>query len=67
MSCALNKGRSFLLTAGFFYLQLVFVASGQLAWSFLITVEIRFGLSCLRSKVGLVFFTCGLPPAPAGN
>ena len=32
----------------FFYLRLVFVAYGQLAWSLLLTGEIRFGLFCLR-------------------
>ena len=38
------KGRSFLLMAKSFSSRLVFVADGQLAWSFLLTVEIRFGL-----------------------
>ena len=44
------------------HLRLVFVAYGQLSWSFLLRVEIRFGLFCLRWKIGLVFFTYGSPP-----
>ena len=47
----------FHLKLGIFYLRLVFVAYGQLAWSSLLTVEIRFGLVCLRWKIGLVFLT----------
>ena len=38
----------FYLQVSLFYLRLVFVAYGQLAWSFLLTAENRFGLSCLR-------------------
>ena len=37
-------GRSFYLRVSCFYLRLVFVAYGQLAWSGLLTVEIQFGL-----------------------
>ena len=43
-----RRGGSFLLTGKSFYLQLVFVAYSQLAWSFLLTVEFRFGLFCLQ-------------------
>ena len=49
----------FYLRVSLFYLRLVFVAYGQLAWSFLLTVEIWFGLFRLRWKIGLVFFTYG--------
>ena len=31
-------------------------AYGQLSWSVVLMVEIRFGLSCLQWKIGLVFF-----------
>ena len=41
--------RSFLLTVGLCYLR----------WSFLLTVEIRFGLFYLRLKFGLVFLAYG--------
>ena len=34
----------FYLRLSLFYSRLVFVAYGELAWSFLLTVEIRFGL-----------------------
>ena len=51
----------FYLRLGPFCLRLVFVAYGQLAWSFLITVEFRFGLFYLRSKIGLVFLLT-VPP-----
>ena len=51
----------FYLRVSLLYLRLVFVAYGQLAWSFLLTVEIRFGLFCLRWKIGLVFLTYGFP------
>ena len=65
-------GRSFYLRVSLFYLRLVFVAYGQLAWSFLLTVwsflltvEIRFGLFYLRfpplRKLGLLFFAYGSP------
>ena len=55
-----NKGVGlFYLRVSLFCLRLVFVAYGQLAWSFLLTVEIWFGLFCLRWKIGLVFFTYG--------
>ena len=46
-----------------FYLRLVFVAYGQLAWSFLLTVEIRFGLLCLRWKP-VWSFLLTVPPWP---
>ena len=45
-------GGSFLLTARSFLLT---VGLCHLRWSFLLTVEIRFGLFCLRLKFGLVF------------
>ena len=54
-----NRVGLFYLRVIFFYVRLVFVAYGQLAWSLLLTVEIRFGLLCLRWKIGLVFFTYG--------
>ena len=43
--------------------RLVFVAYGQLAWSFLLTVEIRFGLLCLRWK-SVWSFLLTVPPWP---
>ena len=49
-------GGSFLLTARSFLLT---VSLCYLRWSFLLTVEIRFGLFCLRWKFGLVFFAYG--------
>ena len=45
----LLTARSFLLTVGLYYLR----------WSFLLTVEIRFGLVYLRLKFGLVLFAYG--------
>ena len=57
----LNRVGLFYLRVSLFYLRLVFVTYGQLAWSFLLMVEIRFGLFCLRWKIGLVFFTYGSP------
>ena len=52
-------GGLFYLRLGLFYLRLVFVTYGGLfcygwnsVWSFLLTVEIRFGLVCLRRKIG---------------
>ena len=45
-----------------FLLTLVFVAYGQLAWSFLLPVETRFGLYGGKS-IGLVFFAYGSPPS----
>ena len=52
-SCDTLGRAAFLLSSK---LRLVFVAYGQLAWPFLLTVDIRFGLFCLRFKIGLVFF-----------
>ena len=49
-------GGSFLLTARSFLLA---VGLCYLRWSFLLTVEIRFGLFHLRLKFGLVFFAYG--------
>ena len=54
------------LRLGLFCLRLVFVAYGNLVWSFLLTVEIWFGLLCLRWKICLVFFTYR-PPPPSKN
>ena len=66
-------GMSLLLTGKFFCLRLVFVAYGQLAWSFLLTVcsfllmvEIRFGLftygsACPEVRFGL--FCLRFPPS----
>ena len=65
----------FNLRLGHFYLRLVFVAYGNLLGSFLLTVqirfgllgsslltvEIRFGLLCSRRKIGLVFCVRFLP------
>ena len=51
-----KKGGSFLLTARSLLLT---VGLCYLRWSFLLTVEIRFGLFCLRWKIGLVFFAYG--------
>ena len=70
----------FYLRVSLFYLRLVFVAYGQLAWSFLLTVEIgfvflltvenRLGLFYLRfppvRKLGLVFFAYGSPGPEIG-
>ena len=51
---------------GLFCLRLVFVAYGNLVWSFLLTVENRFGLFYLRfpprPEIGLVFSAYGSPP-----
>ena len=52
----------FYLWSGFFTYGLVFVAYGKLAWSFLLTVEIRFGLSCLRWKFAFDFYFWFTPP-----
>ena len=56
----------FLLVVRFLLLTvlLVFVSYGRLVWSLLLTVEIQFGLSCLRWKIGLVFY---LQVPPSGN
>ena len=54
-------GRSSYLRVSLFYLRLVFVAYGHLAWSFLLTVDLRFGLFCSRWKLGFVFFAYGFP------
>ena len=51
-----QKGGSFLLTARSFLLT---VGLCYLRWSFLLTVEIRFGLFYLRLKFDLVFFAYG--------
>ena len=55
-------GRSLLLTVKSFFVYgwsvLLMVSS---VWSLLLTVEIRFGLFCLRWKIGLVFFAYGSP------
>ena len=62
MSCSFlqyaleNGGGSFLLTARSFLLT---VGLCYLRWSFLLTVEIWFGLVYLRLKFGLVFFAYG--------
>ena len=53
------------LRLGLFYLRFVFVAYGNLVWSFLLAVEILFGLFCLRWRLGVVFLLT-LPP-PSGN
>ena len=53
----------FYLRLSLFYLRLVFVAYGQLAWSFLLTVEIRFGLLSLRWK-SVWSFLLTVPPWP---
>ena len=53
---------------GLFYLRLVlFAYSWSLlltvnpVWSFLLAVELRFGLFCLQWRIGLIFFTYGSP------
>ena len=56
----------FYLQLGLFCLQLVFVAYGNLVWSFLLAVEIWFGLFCLRLKIGLVFFAYRSPRPEIG-
>ena len=70
----------FYLRLGLFYLRLVFVAYGQLAWSSLLTVEIRFGRSAYGGnsvwsflltvpparKLGFVFFAYGSPRPEIG-
>ena len=45
------------LRLSLFYLRLVFVTYGELAWSFLLTVEIRFGLFLLtvENRFGLFY------------
>ena len=50
----------FLLTVGRF-------AYGKSVWSLLLTIEIRFGLFCLRWKIGLVFFAYGSPGPEIGS
>ena len=76
----LKKGGSFYLQLGIFYLQLVLATYGQLAWSFLLTVEIWFGLSAYGGKsvwsflhtvppvrkLGLVIFPYGSPRPEIG-
>ena len=63
-SCRSNcGGRGISIRVGLFYLRvslvylrLVFVAYGQLAWSSLLTVEIRFGLFAYgRNRFGLFY------------
>ena len=55
----------FLLTVRFFYLRLVFVVYGQLAWSFSFTVEIRLGLFAYGAKSVRFLFIVSLPsPRP---
>ena len=44
-------------------MRLVFVAYGQLAWSFLLTVEIRFGLFAYGGK-SVWSFLLTVPPCP---
>ena len=61
----MTLGRSFLLTVGLFVVRFVFVTYGQLAWSFLLMVEVWFGLLCLRWKIGSVLLrTVNPPPSP---
>ena len=49
----------FHLRSGLSYFRLVLVADENLAWSFLLTVELWFGLLSIQWKIGLVFFTYG--------
>ena len=51
------------LRLGLFYLHLIYVACRKLAWYILLIVAVRFGLSCLRWKIGLVFLLT-VPPRP---
>ena len=44
------------LRLGLFYLRLVFVAYGHLAWSFFLRLKFGLVLFCLWRKIGLVFF-----------
>ena len=56
----------FYLRLGLFYLRLVCVAYGNLAWSFLLMVEIGlvfFTYGAPIRKLGLVFSAYGSPPA----
>ena len=63
--CWLPKVGLSVLRLSLFCLRLVFVAYGTLAWSLLLTVEIRFGLCYLWWNIGLVFFAYGSPrPQP---
>ena len=48
--------KSFYLWLRLFYFRVVFAAYGKLAMSSLLTVEVRFGLLCLRWKIGLVSY-----------
>ena len=61
----MNRVGPFYLRVSLSYLRLVFVAYGQLAWSFLLMVEIRFGLLCLRWK-SVWSFLLAVPPL-SGN
>ena len=70
LECKTGKVKStrvglFYLRLSLFYLRLVFVAYGNLVWSFLLTVENRFGLFYLRSprpKIGFGLFFLRFPP-----
>ena len=54
----------FYLRLGLFYLRLVFAAHGKLAWSLLLSIEIRFGLFnvLLTVENRLVFLVLTVPP-----
>ena len=63
VSCKIVRVCLFYLWLGLLYLRLVLVTYGRLAWSFLLTVDIRFGLFCLQWKIGVVFLTYSSPPS----
>ena len=56
-----EMGWFFYLRSGLHCSWLVFVSYDKLAWSFLLTVEVRFGLWCLRWKSSLLFFAYSSP------
>ena len=66
-------GRSFYLRLGRFLLTVSLGCLRSIGLVFLLTVEIRFGLFCLRRKIGVVFLTYGSPFSaygwfsPSGN
>ena len=55
-------GRAFLLAVSFFAYGWSLLLTVYSVWSFLLTIEIGFGLFCLRWKIGLVFSAYGFPP-----
>ena len=55
-SSDISQAGNFHLRLDHFYLQLLFVTYGKLAWSFLLTVEIRFGfLLTVEKRFSLLY------------